>query len=438
MAKRTQQLQQERDALERQLYQLLPNLSPRVVDISQVAVQLPARSALLEFQRFSPYDATKPQGQRHAPPRYLALVLKPDRSITAFDLGPAQPLEANLRRALTASEQMLSDAETLWASLSAQLLTPLAPALQGLDTLWISPDAELNRLPFAVLTTPGSTTLLGDSLNLRLLTTGRELLDLAAPFRTSRYKPLVVVNPAFDLSQTASAPSSNSLSNPSPQLRSADLDQLRWAPLPGTQKEGEAIAQLTDAVLLAQQKASAAAVLLLHIASHGFFLPDQSQPNNNSSSRSGTPRLDNPMLRSGIALAGANQASLRSSGSDDGYLTAPEVAQLDWRGTELVVISACESGLGTIKAGEGVYGLKRAIAVSGARSSLLSLWKVDDTATAAFMQSFYQRLKNREGRAEALARTQAEFRSHPIAAWRHPSVWAAFQLSGDWRPIPNL
>ena len=186
-------------------------------------------------------------------------------------------------------------------------------------------------------------------------------------------------------------------------------------------------------MLLAQQQASAAAVQqspaapLLHIASHGFFLPDQSQPNNNN-------KLDNPMLRSGIALAGANQASQRPSGSDDGYLTALEVAQLDWRGTELVVISACESGLGSLRAGEGVYGLKRAIAVSGARSSLLSLWKVDDTATAAFMQSFYQRLKNQEGRAEALARTQAEFRSHPIAAWRHPSVWAAFQLSGDWRP----
>ena len=115
-----------------------------------------------------------------------------------------------------------------------------------------------------------------------------------------------------------------------------------------------------------------------------------------------------------------------------------EVTEAEWQWAELVVISACESGLGSLRAGEGVYGLKRAIAVSGARSSLLSLWKVDDTATAAFMQSFYQRLKNREGRAEALTRTQAEFRSHPIAAWRHPSVWAAFQLSGDWKPIPNL
>ena len=435
-----QQLQQQRDGLERQLYQLLPSLRPRVVDISQVAAKLPARSALLEFQRFSPYDPTKPLGQQIAPARYLALLLEPDRSITAIDLGPAQLLEANLRRALTASEQMGADADTLWASLSAQLLTPLAPALQGLDTLWISPDAELNRLPFAALTTPGTNTLLSDSLNLRLLTTGRELLDLAAPAGTSRNKALVVVNPAFDLSQAAAASSSSR--SREPQLRSADLDQLRWAPLPGTQKEGEAIAQLTDAVLLSERQASAAAVQqspaapLLHIASHGFFLPDQSQsnPNNNSS----TPRLDNPMLRSGIALAGANQASQRSPGSDDGYLTALEVAQLDWRGTELVVISACESGLGMHQAGEGVYGLKRAIAVSGARSSLLSLWKVDDTATAAFMQSFYQRLKNGDGRAEALTRTQAEFRSHPIPAWRHPSVWAAFQLSGDWRPIPNL
>lgn len=132
-------------------------------------------------------------------------------------------------------------------------------------------------------------------------------------------------------------------------------------------------------------------------------------------------------------LAGANQPEANSK--DDGYLTALEVAKLDWQGTEMVVISACESGKGDIQAGDGVYGLKRAIAVAGARSSLLSLWKVDDAATAAFMQSFYQRLKAGEGRADALAATQKEFRNHPIAGWRHPYVWAAFQLSGDWRPV---
>ena len=101
----------------------------------------------------------------------------------------------------------------------------------------------------------------------------------------------------------------------------------------------------------------------------------------------------------------------------------------------MVVVSGCESGKGDIQAGEGVYGLKRAIAVAGARSSLLSLWKVDDDATAAFMQSFYERLKAGEGRADALAATQKEFREHKIPGWRHPYVWAAFQLSGDWRPV---
>ena len=101
----------------------------------------------------------------------------------------------------------------------------------------------------------------------------------------------------------------------------------------------------------------------------------------------------------------------------------------------MVVVSGCESGQGDINSGEGVYGLKRAIAVAGARSSLLSLWKVDDRATAAFMTSFYKKLKDEKGRADALAATQKEFRSHPFPGWRHPYVWAAFQLSGDWRPI---
>ena len=108
---------------------------------------------------------------------------------------------------------------------------------------------------------------------------------------------------------------------------------------------------------------------------------------------------------------------------------------MDFSGTELVVISGCESGLGEIKSGDSIYGLKRSIAVAGARSSLLSLWEVDDKATEAFMKTFYSKLREGEGRSNALASTQKEFRNHSIPAWRHPYVWAAFQLSGDWRPI---
>ena len=140
-----------------------------------------------------------------------------------------------------------------------------------------------------------------------------------------------------------------------------------------------------------------------------------------------------PLLRSGIVLAGANQTY--SLNDDDGYLTSLEVSKLDWSATEMVVISGCQSGQGVIKYGESIYGLKRAIAIAGARSSLLSLWKVDDEATYFFMKSFYENLKKGIGRAEALSRTQKEFRLSKNKLWRKPFVWAAFQLSGDWRPI---
>ena len=188
------------------------------------------------------------------------------------------------------------------------------------------------------------------------------------------------------------------------------------------------------------------------MASHSYFLADQKKETPNANplllQQGDTTPLakalqgENPLLRSGIVLAGANQPQANSN--DDGYLTALEVAKLDWQGTEMVVVSGCESGKGEIRAGEGVYGLKRAIAVAGARSSLLSLWKVDDAATAAFMENFYKRLKAGEGRADALAATQKAFRLGKIQSpeiggdWQHAYVWAAFQLSGDWGPIEGL
>ena len=137
-------------------------------------------------------------------------------------------------------------------------------------------------------------------------------------------------------------------------------------------------------------------------------------------------------------LAGANQPT--TNPDDDGYLTALEVSRLQLNGTELFVVSACASGQGDVQTGEGVYGLSRAIAVAGARSSLLSLWKVDDAATAEFMIRFYKRLKAGEGRSDALAAVQKEFRDGTAGSgqWKEPYYWAAWQLVGDWRPIKGL
>jgi CHAT domain-containing protein len=136
------------------------------------------------------------------------------------------------------------------------------------------------------------------------------------------------------------------------------------------------------------------------------------------------------LLRSGLALAGFNP---RKSGEEDGVLTALESAGLDLRGTQLVVLSACETGVGDVANGEGVYGLRRAFVLAGAESQLISLWKVDDIGTKEWMVKYYDKLLANAGRSDALRQTQLEFLKHPN--YNHPYFWAAFILSGDWRSL---
>ena len=213
---------------------------------------------------------------------------------------------------------------------------------------------------------------------------------------------------------------------------------------------------LPEAQLLTESQATENAIKqvqspsILHIATHGFFLEDielvaapafgnQSFLNNRSlwlePIEGAIPRPqitnpENPLLRSGLALAGINQ---RQSGTEDGVLTALETAGLNLSGTKLVVLSACETGVGDVANGEGVYGLRRALVMAGAESQLFSLWKVDDTGTKDLMVKYYQRLLNNEGRSQALRQTQLEMlRSQK---YQHPYYWAAFIPSGEWKPM---
>ena len=139
-----------------------------------------------------------------------------------------------------------------------------------------------------------------------------------------------------------------------------------------------------------------------------------------------------PLLRSGLVLAGAN-----SGGQDDenGFLSAAELINMDLRGTELVVLSACETGIGEVQIGEGVQGLSKALQVAGSDTQVLSLWKVSDEATQILMQEFYSRLIDGVGRGEALRQAKAALREDP--RFGHPFYWAAFVLSGDWRPLDS-
>jgi len=167
---------------------------------------------------------------------------------------------------------------------------------------------------------------------------------------------------------------------------------------------------------------------LIHVAGHGYF-DDQAS--------------GDPLLASGLVLAGADRARLPSRPTpasaplDDGYLSAKEAARLQLDGTELVVLSACETGVGQQRTGEGVFGLQRALTVAGARGTLLSLWKVPDEASQTFMERFYSLLHQGMAADQAVRQVQDEFRSQPTiggkpkpGGWRDPFYWAAWQFSG--------
>lgn len=181
---------------------------------------------------------------------------------------------------------------------------------------------------------------------------------------------------------------------------------------------------------------------ILHLATHGFYLSDQElkQTNSSGSALTGNSwnlRLaqvpwENPMVRCGIALAGANHANqVTNATAEDGLLTGLEASLLNLQGTELVILSACDSGSGDVKIGEGVMSLRRAFRIAGAQTVLASHWKVSDKATTQLMTEFMRRWRSGEPRAQAWR--QAQLSLLHSKEFSNPYFWAAFTLTGQWR-----
>ncbi|MCP9787362.1 CHAT domain-containing tetratricopeptide repeat protein, partial [Cyanobium sp. N5-Cardenillas] len=447
-AKQRPALRQERQRLEAELFRTLPSLRIEPVSSAQVAAALPRDGLLVEFQQYRPFLGFNKGKAQWGLPRYMALLLHPDGRSALVPLGEAAPIDKAVGQALEATARNNQDPRPLWRQVSRLVLEPLQPHLGGIGELFLSPDGELHRVPFAALpTSTDPQRLLSDVVRLRILTTGRDLVRLQQPAKAGGAS-VVMANPAYGVVAAAksstAAGTATSGGKRGGQQRSAELrGGLRWDPLPATEFEALQVAKLLGAgAPIEGPQATAARALqqraprVFHIATHGFFFPVTLPQARGDSALPALAAQEDPLLRSGLVLAGANRPELNPA--DDGYLTASEATGMDLEGTELVVLSACETGLADVQSGEGVYGLQRAFTVAGSRATLLSLWKVKDAATAAFMAHYYGRLRQGEGRAEALVATQAAFRHHADPLYRDMYVWGAFQLTGDWRPIQRL
>jgi CHAT domain-containing protein/Tfp pilus assembly protein PilF len=409
------------------------------VTLSAVQAALPARSTLIEFTLFTPRDL---QAGKSLPPRYLAYLLPAQGPPQWVDLGEAEPIDRAIkewRKALRGRP----DVKRLGRALDEKVMRPVRALLQPgpgeTRQLLIAPDGSLSLIPFAALVDEHNNYLV-EGYTISYLTSGRDLLRLQRS-EPSQNPPLVMANPVFGRVQGAK----NSQAR---NQERADSTTISFRQLPGTQDEALAIkAVMPNASVLLRGEATEAALKqvksprILHIATHGFFLSDEgAAPAEVPGTFGGDSlRLSNlrlvkwmahikdPLLRSGLALSGAN---LGKSGDDDGVLTALEVAGLDLSSTKLVVLSACETGVGEIRNGEGVQGLRRALVLAGSESQVMSLWPVSDRGAKEVMIRYYQALRRGKGRSAGLRQVQLQMLRNKRR--QHPFYWAAFIQSGAW------
>ncbi|MBX2915638.1 MAG: CHAT domain-containing protein [Cyclobacteriaceae bacterium] len=210
--------------------------------------------------------------------------------------------------------------------------------------------------------------------------------------------------------------------------------------LPGTKEEIDAINKILSAsgykVMKREQREASEAALktvntptLMHIATHGYFLADADLRSGDAMGIDAENAKNNPLLRSGLILAGVqsqNNNSVDLQSNDNGVLTAYEAMNLSLEGTDLIILSACETGLGDVRAGEGVYGLQRAFLVAGANALIMSLWKVDDAATQQLMTNFYSNWSKTGNKQQAFKQAQLQL----MTKYKEPYYWGAFVMMG--------
>lgn len=459
-----ERLKKRQEALETELSYLIPEFRMGVLtgqaNRQTIARLLNQDAVLIEFLRISRFDfsAAYPDSE-WCGTRYIAFVLDSstdsvvrlvdlgdgneiDRTIADFRAAISQELGHDTNRHLTpiSTKSTVHHCESLGRRVRATIFDPLVPAMNQRKRVLIAPDGYLALLPFEVLPQNDGRYII-DDYHVSYLGTAHDLLHLKSDFSDRSTVPLVFADPDFDLQLTPADQQvlmlEEAIENQSSHDSSRDLARstLYFQRLPGTRSEGEEVARLLGIQPLLEGTALEATLkachspTILHIATHGFF---QSDPDNQS------PGLyrRSPLLRAGLALAGANTHVTGGSlpeEAEDGVITAEDVSGLDLLATELVVLSACETGLGDIQIGEGVFGLRRAFVLAGAKTLIMSLWKVPDSQTDELMRQFYAHVLGGQSRADALRTAQLTIRA------KYPALfyWGAFICQGNSGALPS-
>jgi len=379
---------------------------------------------VVRYHRYDPRHV-QPSREEH----YAAYLVTRQGPLRWVALGAAAPIDAQVDAMLAAMDDKVpaATANAVLRRLDALVLAPVRARLTGVSHMILALDGKLNLVPFeALLDVRGRRAL--ETYQVSYLTTGRDLLRLAAPSRPRSASVILAAPDYGPLSPSRAAISFSPLRNALGEA--ADLQRyFATLPLTGDRATKSALKALVGPAIV-------------HVATHGFYArnrdkkPSAARANpsrdlfeDRTQALSPPPLFDDPadgLDRAGLAMAGANQGS-------SGILTAREISGFDWWGTQLVVLSACETGVGAVPSGDGVYGLRRALVLAGAASQVVSLWSANDASTRDLMRDYYAELARGTGRADALR--QAKLRLMRQPRYAHPYYWAAFIPAGDWKPL---
>ncbi len=433
----------------------------RSLSLNSITASIPANGTLIEYMKYDYYPLNQ-----HAPmPHYLALVAKRDGKCWVKDLGDAEAIDIEIleyrnhftklshENQVTPEDQR--EYESIAKNLSHRIWEPIAEEVGGTGIVFIGADAGLNLVSFSGLIGDDGRYLI-EEYPIHYVSAGRDLVEKTIGEKAG--KGIVAFgDPDFNASasmrkgnnaaqQISSTPEQGEINRVLNVRSNCDaLSTMTILPLPGTRSEINELVKSYDnepPLLFLGAVASEENFKLasphhryIHVATHGYFLGGECNAETKPSQEVKRKLVkENPLLQSGILLAGANLhgADADAYGAEDGILTALEVSGMDLRGTDLVVLSACETGLGKIEQGEGVYGLRRSFQMAGARTVVSSLWQIPDNETREYMKELYslQSPTYPELLQKISLRRLNELKKRGRVT--HPFTWAGFVATGDW------